>query len=434
MREVRRQPARPAVLAYVNIVAVMSAILCASLVRGWGAPAPVSVLAFWALHAFAESTSIQFPAGTISAGFLVLMTAAFALPPSSAMVVGFLSAFSWLEWRGNIKHPVRMIFNASQGACYTAAAAVVFLALGGLGGWRSALGAAGAAIVAFGLNTGMVAAVLALEGRRNVLKAWKQMTWSAPNYVGFGILALLVASVYSRSGIAAAVFLITPLLVLRLVHRGFEDEQEAQKRTLSAFARAVELKDPYTRGHSDRVADIAVELFREMGEDGDELSGRYYGALLHDLGKIAVPARILTKPGALSDDEWTIVREHPVIGAAVAKEIDFLEEQIPMMLFHHERIDGRGYPWGLGAEAIPLAARVLSVSDVFDTLTSDRPYRRALSTDDAMIEIELSAGTQLDADVVAALRRVLKRTEFPARLSPDLPVAEPVAEPLAQGA
>jgi HD-GYP domain-containing protein (c-di-GMP phosphodiesterase class II) len=182
------------------------------------------------------------------------------------------------------------------------------------------------------------------------------------------------------------------------------------------------------------VADIAVELFREMGEDGDELSGRYYGALLHDLGKIAVPARILTKPGALSDDEWTIVREHPVIGAAVAKEIDFLEEQIPMMLFHHERIDGRGYPWGLGAEAIPLAARVLSVADVFDTLTSDRPYRRALSTDDAMIEIELSAGTQLDADVVAALRRVLKRTEFPARLSPDLPVAEPVAEPLAQGA
>jgi putative nucleotidyltransferase with HDIG domain len=235
----------------------------------------------------------------------------------------------------------------------------------------------------------------------------RELLWIAPNYLGFSFAALMVAALYNRSGPLAIVFLITPLVVLRLVHRAYEDLEEAHSRTLYAFIRAVELKDPYTRGHSERVAEVASAIHRERGADEAELKELYQGAVLHDIGKVGVSGRILSKPGKLTSDEYDVMKLHPVIGAEVAEEIEFLRPQLAQIRSHHERLDGGGYPDGLTADQIPDSARILAVADTFDALTSDRAYRPGKSIVEALEEMRRVVGTQLDGSAVDALERVL---------------------------
>jgi hypothetical protein len=397
------------VAVYVAAVAAGALGFVVWLGARWGPPAIGAVLFFWALHIFAESAALHLPAGTLSAGYLVLMTCAFSSPPTTAAVVGALSAVSLLEWRER-RETIRIVFNAGQGAFYTGGASAMFWIVRGAGHVRpDTLIAAtvAAALVALLLNTGLVAGALSLERHRRVAGVWRELVWPAPNYIGFAFAALMVGSLYREWGPLAAVFLVTPLLVLRVAHRGYTELEDAHVRTLRAFVRAVELKDPYTRGHSERVAEIALELFQELGVDEGDLRQRYYGTLLHDLGKVAVSGHILTKPGSLTWAEFESVKTHPALGAAIAGEIAFLADQVPLILFHHERLDGQGYPWGLRGDAIPFDARVLAVADTFDALTWVRPYRDALSYADALEEIRRCVGTQLDPRPVAALERIV---------------------------
>lgn len=419
------------VLVYVGGVAICAAGFGLWLASYWGTPKILVVAFFWLLHIAAESSAIQLPAGSLSAGFLILMAAAFCTSPPTAAAVGFLSALSLLELRTS-RSTVRIVFNAAQGAIYTGAAAIVFWVVraGDVGPLAAVTATLLSASTAFVLNTGLVAGVLSVERGRNVLRAWRELLWPAPNYLGFAFAALMVSSLYRSSGPLAATFLLTPLLVLRVAHKGYVELEKAQTRTLHAFVRAVELKDPYTKGHSERVAEIAVALFRELGVDETELRELYYGALLHDLGKVAVSGRILAKPGPLSRAEYEVIKRHPSLGAAIAREIGFLANQVPQILFHHERLDGSGYPWGLKGEAIPFEARVLAVADAFDALTWHRPYREALTDVDAMEEIRHSVGTQLDPVPVAALDGLLARGhQFSRRLAVDRKLDEIEEEP-----
>lgn len=410
---------RASVLAYVTSVAAMSVLASVLLARGFGPPSVWTVVVFWFLHAAADSAPIKLPAGSLSAGFLVLMTAALATNPVTASLVGFASALSRSEWR-RTRDPVRMIFNAAQGALYTGGASAAYWTLRealGTSAWTALAGTALAAAIAFVLNTGLVAGVLALDRRKKLAGTWRQLLWPAPNYAGFAFAALAVAAVYARAGVLAALFLVTPLLVLRAAHRGFLELETARRRTMQAFARAVELKDPETRGHSERVAEVAREMFRELGIEGTRLDRLYEGSLLHDLGKVAVSGSILTKPAALDAAEYEHVKKHPSVGASVVRTIDHLAESVPLILFHHERLDGGGYPWGLRAEAIPFEARVLAVADTFDALTTNRPFRLGRSVTDAMAEIRRCTPRQLDPAAVEALERLLGRGhQFPVPL------------------
>lgn len=172
--------------------------------------------------------------------------------------------------------------------------------------------------------------------------------------------------------------------------------------TLTAFARAIDANSHWTSGHSERVTHTSLEIGKRMGLGSAELDALRRGGLMHDIGKIGIPPAILDKPSKLTDVEWTLMRRHPTLGAQILAPIPPFADAIPIVLHHHERMDGAGYPDGLRGEGIPLLARVLSVADVFDALVSERPYRAGLPVTDAMTIILDSAGTQFDPQVVAA--------------------------------
>ena len=179
------------------------------------------------------------------------------------------------------------------------------------------------------------------------------------------------------------------------------------RQTLEALGRAVDRRDGMTGGHCVRVAEYSRVLGdRILGSRPQELQVLEYGALLHDIGKIAVPDAILRKDGPLTDEEWTVMRQHPILGHEILYGIGFLTDALPIVLYHHERFDGGGYPEGLAGENIPIGARIFSAADAFDAMTADRHYRRALSLDEALSELRRNSGTQFDPEVIAVLDSV----------------------------
>ncbi len=186
------------------------------------------------------------------------------------------------------------------------------------------------------------------------------------------------------------------------------DLERANFAAIVTLAMAVEAKDPYTHGHSLRVEQRATAVGREMGLSGQRLQTLSYAAELHDIGKLAVPDSILQANRRLTPDEWTVVRDHPRRGAEMIKHFQFLRAAQPAILYHHERLDGKGYPAGLEGEDIPLEARILGVVDAYDAMTSVRAYRAALPHELAVAELQRCAGEQFDPAVVNAFLRTLR--------------------------
>jgi putative nucleotidyltransferase with HDIG domain len=187
-----------------------------------------------------------------------------------------------------------------------------------------------------------------------------------------------------------------------------ERVRKTHLETIAALSRSMEAKDYYTGGHTERVADVAVALARRLGYAGPDLDAIEIGALLHDIGKIGIPERILHKPGPLDDDEWRVMREHPLISEYSLAEVDLDPIVCQIARSSHERIDGGGYPDGLGGDQIPLAARIVLVADAFDALTSDRPYRRGRDVDAAIAELRAHRGTQFCPEVIDALEQLYR--------------------------
>jgi putative two-component system response regulator len=182
---------------------------------------------------------------------------------------------------------------------------------------------------------------------------------------------------------------------------------QTSQTVVYAFARAVEAKSPYTRGHSERVTQYALALAERIGLAPAERECLHRGGLLHDIGKISVPDTILNKPGKLSAEERAVIEQHPTQGVLMLEALQSMSDVIPLVRWHHERLDGKGYPDGLAGEAIPLAVRVLSVADVYDALASDRPYRAGLPRE-ACLKIlrDDAAGGGLDAELVEQFCRL----------------------------
>ena len=177
-----------------------------------------------------------------------------------------------------------------------------------------------------------------------------------------------------------------------------DEEAEA---VLALLTRSVEVRDPYTRGHCERVSSLAVKFGKKIGLNGEQLEALHVAGMVHDIGKVMVPDAVLMKPGRLNFEEMKIIREHPAEGERICSPLKSLRRALPIIRHHHERLDGSGYPDGLRGDEIPLAARVLQIVDVYDALTTHRPYRAALSVQQALTTMseEADAG-QLDADLV----------------------------------
>jgi HD-GYP domain-containing protein (c-di-GMP phosphodiesterase class II) len=200
------------------------------------------------------------------------------------------------------------------------------------------------------------------------------------------------------------------LLAYDTENRGlYESLEKGYLETIVALANSIDSKDAYTRGHSQRVGDVAVEIGRELSLAERELRQLQYGGILHDIGKIGIVESILCKQSRLTDQEMAIMREHPAIGDAIIGPVSFLGSVRACVRHHHERWDGTGYPDRLKGEDIPLLARIVACADTFDACTSTRPYQKAMPLEKAMEILDNLSGAQLDPKVVMALRQVLAK-------------------------
>ena len=202
--------------------------------------------------------------------------------------------------------------------------------------------------------------------------------------------------------------------MMQSVKAAEEETLNAYLGAIRALAMALDARDPYTAGHSERVSAVSVAIGRQMGLDAARLDVLRLGALLHDIGKIGISDHLLRKPGPLTPDEYEVVKEHPGVGARILRSVRFLEPHLPIVELHHERPDGRGYPHGLRGEEIPMLARIVHVADAFDAMTSARAYRPARGSSEGLRELWRCAGTEFDAEVVQALASALPAIDLSA--------------------
>jgi hypothetical protein len=306
------------------------------------------------------------------------------------------------------RRPVhKVLFNVCLFVVTIMAAGAVFQVLGGpsassLLSLMLPLGACG--LVYFAVNTGIVSTVIGLSEGKHPWRVW-QLTyvWTLVHLVAFVPLGALIVVVFREVGLPGVALFLLPLLLARYTFKLYTDMRREHFETVRALASAIDASDPHTRGHSERVTKYSIAIAREMGLSELRVQTIEYAGLLHDMGKIGIQHDILLKPGALSEEEWKLMREHPATGARIVSDLHFLKGAKGVVRFHHERYDGTGYPDGLCGEEIPLEARIVKVADAFDAMRSNRPYRRALSLPDALEELRRGRGTEFDPRVVDAL-------------------------------
>ncbi|MFJ9348924.1 HD-GYP domain-containing protein [Streptomyces sp. NPDC101237] len=363
----------------------------------------------------------------------VLLAGAFLLPPSAAALVALPGALlSHVEQR---PRTLRRIWRAAEPALAVWSAGQVHSALGGRDSvvgcdFPYALLPCAAAVLAFcGVLALLDGGILALAERVPARRAWRGLLSRSLAPIGVHGLAGLMMAVLWRSpfGPVAALLVLLPMCVSWWAFAQYHRERAAHQATIRALVQAVDIKDGYTRGHSERVGQASVMIARELGLDDERVEVLRFAGILHDVGKLGVPTRLLRKDGPLTPEERRIIQLHPEYGHEMVRGISFLGEARAAILHHHERIDGSGYPYGLAGSQIPQSARVVAVADAFDAMTSTRSYSRARPVAAAVRELRRCAGRQFDTDAVDALDRALARQGWHPAVTADGPAAGPSA-------
>jgi putative nucleotidyltransferase with HDIG domain len=397
--------------AYVACVVVL-ALSCLS-------PLPTVRTPWWAvlllavLYAGCEQAAARWRfAGTF---YPVLLAGAFLLPPAAAALVALPGALlSPVEQRPRW---LRRIWRAAQLVVAVWVAARVHWTLGGretvtASDFPYALAPAGAAVLVFCLTlSALDTGILALAERVPVRRAGRGLFLrSLPPVAVHGLAGLMMAVLWrSPYGPVAALLVLLPMCVSWWVFAQYHRERAAHQATIRALVQAVDIKDGYTRGHSERVGQASMMIARELGMSDERVEMLRFAGILHDVGKLGVPTRLLRKDGPLTPEERRVIELHPEYGHEMVRGISFLGEARAAVLHHHERLDGSGYPYGLMGSQIPESARVVAVADAFDAMTSTRSYRRARPVPVALEELKRCAGTQFDPRMVEAFVRAVGR-------------------------
>jgi HD superfamily phosphohydrolase YqeK len=364
-----------------------------------------------------ESRATQLRKGqlTWSPSSAAMLASVVLAGPVGAAIVGACTALGLRRGPSILQR----VFNTAMYALSAYLAGRAFLALGGHVGLpdeKSFPGIiapfAGAALVLVVANHGLLSGVLWLTRPPDGTPSGVGVGLSGRlllSDLGYAAYGLLIAALWSVVGFFAPLLVLIPLFVARWAVAQFVEQQKAYEATVGALCQAVETKDFYTRGHSDRVSRGSVMIAREIGMRGERVEAIRYAGMLHDVGKLGVPTKVLQKTGKLTEEEYAAIQLHPMRGLDIVREIGFLDEALAGIMHHHERIDGRGYPMGLAGDEIPEFARVLAVADAFDSMTSTRSYRGARPVAEAIEELRKWSGTQFDPAFVDAFVAALKR-------------------------
>src|SRR5215471_21505628 len=362
---------------------------------------------------------------TMSANFLFILVGILDLSYPETLLMGCLGGLAQSLWQAKPRpRLIQILFNFANLALSISLAHLVFHSqLAYKLGLRWPLLLAAASTTYFAMNTMSVSGIIAMTERRNPLLVWKECyLWSFPYYLLGALIAGGVSIINRSLGWQVAILVLPVVYWIYRSYRTYLDRLEAEKthteaiadlhlRTIEALSLAIEAKDHNTHDHLKRVQTYAMRIGKDLGVDEAQLNAIRAAAMLHDIGKLAVPEHILSKPGRLTPEEFEKLKIHPVVGAEILNRVQFPYPVVPIVRSHHEKWDGSGYPDGLRGEQIPIGARILSVVDCFDALTSERPYRRAVSADEAMALLRAESGRSYDPRVVDCIERRYKGLE-----------------------
>ena len=414
-------PARIYVAAMIAAGTAVVAIVLPSLQL----PHPTLFASLLALSVVTSALKVDLPVGVgsscISLSYAVDFTALLLLGPAPTVLIAIASAWAQCSFRMKQRNPAyKTLFSMACLAVTVVAASSVYSGLGGTYGQLSSLQAlVGAAMTYFLVNSTAVAAAFALSTRRRVFQVWHDnFLWSITSYVVGAIAAGIAVEVWQRVGHWETSLAVLPLCLTYRTYRIYLDRIAEEQRRVAEWtqlhrestevlARAIQAKDIAGSRHIERVQYSAASLARRAALSEMDTQAVETAALLHDIGKLAVPEHILSKPGPLTAHERKKMQIHAQVGAEIVDAVAFPCPVAPLIRSHHERWDGLGYPAGLRGEDIPIGARILAVADTFDALTSDRPYRQSVSPEAALAILESEAGKAFDPSLVKHFAEIL---------------------------
>ena len=417
--------------AYICVTTTISLALLGQALTQWHSDSIGRFLGYFLIAVLASGLKVRLPGidGSLSVNFLFVLLAVVELSLSETLLIACASALLQSCWKSRTgRTPAKILFNVSNMVIAAAASFAVYHGLAWPAfGFGSPLQVVAMGCTYFGANTFQVAVIVWLTERKPLFATWKTCYfWSFPYYLIGAALARQLSIVNRVVGWQDSVLVLPAGYWIYRSYRSYLNRLEKEKkhveemaglhlRTIEALALAIEAKDHTTHDHLCRVEVYAIEVGREMKLSEPELEALRAAAVLHDIGKLAVPEHIISKPGKLTPEEFEKMKIHTIVGAEILETVRFPYPVVPIVAAHHERWDGAGYPKGLQGEEIPIGARILSAVDCLDALASDRQYRRALSVDKAMEIVAGESGKAYDPGVVEVLRRRYRELERKAR-------------------
>ncbi len=406
---------------YIALILAAGTFGVAMQVAHFSSAHPIPFWSFFLVTILTSGLKIRLPMvfATLSVNFLFVLIGIVQFSLPEAIVLGVAGTIVQSLWRPRSRpKAIRIAFTTSSVALAVIAAYTVFHGpLNPMLGELHPVLLGLAACTYFVVNTVLVAGVIALTERKSIYRTWYQTYfWILPYHLVAASVAWLIVFLTKQDSWYAALVLFPIGYFVYRSYRIYLERLEKDKkhveeiaglhlRTIEALALAIEAKDTTTADHLQRVRVYATEIGREIGLSQKDLDALQAAALLHDIGKLAVPEHIISKPGRLTPEEFEKMKIHPLVGAEILEEVQFPYPVVPIVRAHHERWDGSGYPFGLAGEEIPIGARILSVVDCLDALASDRQYRRALPLDQAMEIVISESGKSFDPVIVDIMRR-----------------------------
>ncbi len=367
---------------------------------------------FIVLSTIAEFMPVDLPiGGNVTIGFPIDFVVILVYGPATAMVVTVFGALIG-EIGGGKTRWYKIVFNIAQYALSAGIAGMVYQGLGGVIGAANLsnyiIPAAICAVVYYLINSNLFMTVISIAEEVSILSVWKnRIRGIIATYLALAPIGFIMAMIYVAIGIWGIILFFFPLILARRSFELYTKMRIVYLETIRALAAAIDAKDPYTKGHSERVAETSVALAQELNLSDRDIENIEYTALLHDIGKIGIADNILGKDSKLTNKEFGKIKEHTVIGAKIIEPVDFLKNSYKAIYHHHEKYNGKGYPDGLKSEDIPLSARIIAVADAYDAMGSDRPYRKKLNHNKILRELKEQSGKQFDPEVVKVLISVL---------------------------
>lgn len=404
----------PVLKGYVYFIFIAGLSVFAYILLRYGDVSILGVVLFGLLAFAADNLSAPLPrTGSVAVNFEISFASLILFGPATAIIVTAISFFNIREFVKKVPY-YKHLFNAGQyfismgitsivfemtynrdvtNFFYPANIGFIFLA----------------AYIAFFLNTLLTAGAISISERKNFINIWiYNYAWLIPFKLFLVVMTIAVTFIYKLYGPFTIIFTLLPLIIAQYTYLLRIKERKTLLNSIMQIVKIIDAKDSYTAGHSVRVAEYSEKIARKLRLNEYDVEVLINLANLHDIGKVQIDLSVLNKPGKFDDADWVEMKKHPEVGYEIVKEIVSLKDQARAILYHHERINGKGYPSGIKGEEIPLFAKILAVADAYDAMTTDRPYRPALTQKEAMKELEMHAGKQFDRKISSAMIEIIK--------------------------